>query len=102
MRTTHEWGDVTATVFQLNTGEAIPRHKHPFIHSTRVIRGSVRVDIDGEASFAMRSVSDRDMILPADIDHEITALEDDTIIVNMHTPPPPGQKGDDGGITFDD
>jgi len=43
--------------------------------------------------------------MPADIEHEITAIENDTIIINMHTltaPAAPGTAGADGGIAYDD
>ena len=105
--TTHRWGDVVASVFQLNDRERIPKHQHPYEHSTCVVRGSSNVCVwypDGLVEFEMRP-GDSYATMPADIEHEITAIENDTIIINMHTltaPAAPGTAGADGGIAYDD
>ena len=105
--TSHRWGDVVASVFQLNDRERIPKHQHSYEHSTYVVRGSSNVCVwypDGPVEFEMRP-GDSYATMPSNIDHEITAIEDDTIIINMHTVValgPPGIAGTDGEISFDD
>jgi quercetin dioxygenase-like cupin family protein len=103
-KTVHRWERVAAAVFQLNTGEKIERHSHMHEHTTAVIRGSTRVSVwfpDGLLDFEM-APDDGYATMPADIEHEIEAMADDTIVINMEMPAPPALKGQDGGITFHD
>lgn len=77
------YGGVSATCYFLDKGEKISRHQHGVPHSTSVIRGRSAVDIfDGRETLEMDRHSALE-VLPPYIDHEITALEDGTIIVNM-------------------
>jgi quercetin dioxygenase-like cupin family protein len=86
--TSHTAFGVTATVYQMDAGEKIARHRHTVAHTTSVAAGYTAVDLYGELgvniTFQMKS-GDSDYELPANIDHEIRALEDRTIIVNMIT-----------------
>jgi quercetin dioxygenase-like cupin family protein len=100
--TVHQWGGATLNLWQMQAGDKLPRHSHSWVHTTAVARGSTMVDVFGEIHemFEMRP-GDPDYAFTANVEHEITALEDDTIIVNLHTLVM-GEKGKDGGITFDD
>ncbi len=81
--TSTTWAGVTATVYYLDKGEKGPRHRHGVTHTTQVIIGAVFVEVfDGRAAEVM-GPEDRPLELPANIDHEITATMDGTIILNM-------------------
>ena len=109
--TVHTFGGVDASVYYLDRGETIPRHQHRDPHTTGVIVGMAEVDVfDGRPTFQMRP-QDNCFILPADIDHEIRALENGTIIINMgfttgrptnvpRGPQPEPARAPDGGLTL--
>ena len=94
--TVHEWGGVLLTLFQLDAGEKVVRHNHKrqgITHTTGVAKGSTEVEIwsDPPQKFQML-VGDRDYVFDMDTDHEITALEDGTIVVNLsHSLPRDGE-----------
>ena len=108
--TVHEWNGMRVDVWRMNAGDKIERHSHPFQHTTGVASGSTLITIwrpnwefDPDV-FTMRP-GDDDRAFEANIPHEIEALEDATIIVNIQfpgLPGLPGQKGNDGGIATDD
>ena len=113
--TVHEWNGMRVDVWRMNAGDKIERHSHPFVHSTGVARGSTKVtiwwprweDTVFPDVFIMQP-GDKDLPFRPNMEHEIEALEDGTIIVNMQfpglpgLPGLPGQKGNDGGIATDD
>jgi quercetin dioxygenase-like cupin family protein len=78
----HSYGGVTATVYVMQRGEKIPRHKHPTVHTTGVAAGKSEVELLDVATFAM-VVGEVPQLLPPGIDHEIRALEDGTVVVNL-------------------
>jgi len=99
----HHWSGVTATVYHLDRGEKIARHQHSHVHSTVVLRGNTRVTVfpaDGTCETQLMDSESSDVILPANIHHEIVAEEDGTIVMNMtggaHEDPPK-----QAGITYD-
>jgi len=103
-RTTHDWNDMRVDVWMLNAGEKIPRHRHPFVHTTGVAQGRTEVEVwwpEHESSVFQIQAGGPDYEFPPDIDHEIRAMDDDTIAINMsrigHA-----ENGADGGIAFDD
>jgi quercetin dioxygenase-like cupin family protein len=100
----HQWNGVVASVFLMDKGDKIERHKHVHEHSTAVVRGQTKVSIwypEGLVEFAMIPNGETAR-MPADFEHEIEATEDDTIVVNMHAIASPAFAGKDGGIAFDD
>jgi quercetin dioxygenase-like cupin family protein len=102
--TQHQWNGVVVAVFQMDKGDKIERHKHVHEHSTAVTRGQTKVSVwypDGLVDFAMMPNGETAR-MPPEIEHEIEATEDGTIVVNMHTAVPPASQGIDGGIAFDD
>jgi quercetin dioxygenase-like cupin family protein len=110
--TVHQWQGMRADVYRLEAGDKIARHSHPFSHTTGVAHGSTKVTlfepVAGEGfsgtvkSSRVMEVGDSDFAFPANVEHEIEALEDGTTVVNLsHSSTPPGEPGKDGGITFD-
>src|ERR1700719_1137986 len=80
----HSYGGVTATVYVMNKGEKIPRHQHTFAHTTAVAAGRSQIEIgDGLDYVFEMGVGLDPYLLPPNIDHEIRALEDGTVVVNM-------------------
>jgi len=105
--TIHEWNGMRVDLWRMDAGDKIDRHKHPFSHTTGVARGKTRVTVfysDDPIKIEEFSMlpGDVDFAFPPNVEHEIEALEDGTIIVNMQFPGLPGQKGNDGGIATDD
>ncbi len=83
MRTqTFQWGSATGTIYYLDRGEQVPRHRHAIEHLTMVIVGQSGVQIfDGREPLEM-TADDAPLVLPAGVDHVITALDDGTIVLN--------------------
>lgn len=80
----HKFGDTQAAVYFLDAGETIPRHRHPFVHSTSVAAGKAQVKIwNGPLQTETLRIIEGDIGLPAGFDHEILALENGSIIINM-------------------
>jgi len=82
--TSTTWAGVTATVYWLAAGEKVARHRHPVEHTTQVLFGDALVEIfdTPQSGIAMDAFSPV-LRLPANIDHEITATMDGTIVLNM-------------------
>jgi len=81
----HQWADVAATVYYADKGEIVaPRHNHgDYEHTTACLAGRSLVSIfDGRPARIM-SPADGSIALPGHIDHEVSALEDGTIVMHM-------------------
>ena len=86
--TSHAYGSVIASVYVMNTGEKIARHQHTFPHTTSVAAGESEVEIyDSSIPFKM-SLNMQPVELPALIDHEIRALVDGTVVINIQAAGP--------------
>jgi quercetin dioxygenase-like cupin family protein len=82
--TPHEWNGVVVSVFQMDAGEKIARHKHAHQHTHGVARGRTEVEIYDEGGMVFEMVPGlRDFPFPAEVEHEIRALEDGTIVINI-------------------
>jgi quercetin dioxygenase-like cupin family protein len=68
-------------VFHANKGEGLPSHSHVYSHATMCNAGSCLVSLEGR-SYTMTKDS-QPMNLPAGEWHEIEALEDGTVFVNV-------------------
>jgi quercetin dioxygenase-like cupin family protein len=68
-------------VFHANKGEGLPSHSHAYAHATMCNAGSCLVSLEGR-SYTMTKDS-QPMNLPAGEWHEIEALEDGTVFVNI-------------------
>ena len=68
-------------VFHANKGEGLPSHSHVYAHATMCNAGSCLVSLEGR-SYIMTKDS-QPLNLPAGEWHEIEALEDGTVFVNI-------------------
>lgn len=82
--TSHTYANVTSTIYQMDSGDKIPRHRHNIAHTTGVVSGSTEVEIWDEDHQVFRmNPGMSDYILPPEIDHEIRALEDGTVAIHI-------------------
>jgi hypothetical protein len=106
--TVHEWDGMLLSLFQMDAGDKIERHSHPFQHTTGVARGSTKVTLfddtsDGISESWAMYPGEPDFPFPANVEHEIEALQDGTIIVNLsHSQTPAGEPARDGGLELED
>jgi hypothetical protein len=68
-------------IYHANKGEGLPRHEHVYSHATVCHAGSCIVRKEGK-EFVMTKTT-QPINLKADEWHEIEALEDDTVFVNV-------------------
>jgi quercetin dioxygenase-like cupin family protein len=68
-------------VFHANKGEGLPSHSHFYSHATMCHAGKCLVSLEGR-SYTMNKDS-QPLNLPAGEWHEIEALEDGTVFVNI-------------------
>jgi quercetin dioxygenase-like cupin family protein len=68
-------------VFHVNKDEGLPSHSHSYSHATMCNAGSCLVSLEGR-SYTMNKDS-QPLNLPAGEWHEIKALEDGTVFVNV-------------------
>jgi len=110
--TIHHWNGIRADVWKLDRGDKIERHKHAFMHSTGVVQGRTKVtlfnlpeqDTIPEVSLSWEMVPhDQDYAFTPEIEHEIEAIEDGTIVVNLSNAikSPLGEPGKPGGLMMD-
>jgi quercetin dioxygenase-like cupin family protein len=75
-----QYAGVEVNIYQANIGEGVPMHIHAFAHGTICQSGSCKITC-GEESFVIANNIMHEM--PANVPHEIEALEDGTTIVNI-------------------
>ena len=68
-------------VYHANTGQGLPKHSHTWSHATVCHNGSCLVSLEGR-SYTINKNS-QPLNLPANEWHEIEALEDKTVFVNI-------------------
>ena len=71
----------TLNVYHANKGQGLPKHEHTFSHLTMVHAGSISVCKEGKKLVMTKST--RPVNLVASEWHEIEALEDGTVFVNV-------------------
>ena len=71
----------TLAVYHANAGEGLPRHEHVFSHLTMCHAGSAR--ISNERRSLVMTKDTQPVNLVAGEWHEIEALEDNTVFVNV-------------------
>jgi quercetin dioxygenase-like cupin family protein len=69
------------SVYHANTGEGLPKHEHMYSHATMCNAGSCLISLEGR-SYTIDKNS-QPLNLPANEWHEIEALEDGTVFVNV-------------------
>ena len=76
------YSGVQLNIYHANKGEGLPMHGHEYSHATMCNAGSCRITLDNGNS----KIIDKNSIpvnLLAGIQHEIEALEDGTVFVNV-------------------
>jgi quercetin dioxygenase-like cupin family protein len=68
-------------VFHANKNEGLPKHEHIWKHATICHNGSCAIRIEGKERIVTKD--DGPFNLPANEWHEIEALEDNTVFVNV-------------------
>lgn len=71
----------TLRVYHANIGEGLPRHEHTFAHLTMVHAGSCVVRKEGRELVMTKDTQPVNLV--ANEWHEIEALEDKTVFVNV-------------------
>lgn len=71
----------TLNVYHANKGDGLPRHEHVYSHLTMVHAGSVLVTKEGRSLTMTKNVQPVNLI--AAEWHQIEALEDGTVFVNV-------------------
>jgi len=68
-------------VYHANAGEGLPAHQHSYSHATICNSGSCLVSLEGRSHIINKH--NHPLNLPAGEWHEIEALEDGTVFVNV-------------------
>ena len=76
-----EYGDTSFLVFHANKGEGLRRHEHTFKHATLCNAGSCVIRKEGIEKVIDKHTQPID--LAANEWHEIEALEDNSVFVNI-------------------
>ncbi len=71
----------TLNIYHANKGEGLPRHEHNYAHLTMCHAGSIAVRKEGKE--VVRTKNSQPVNLVANEWHEIEALEDGTVFVNV-------------------
>jgi quercetin dioxygenase-like cupin family protein len=78
---TFTYGGATVNVYHANKGEGIPMHNHVYSHSTTCMNGSCKYTQEGVELIADKNTQPINLL--AGKRHEIEALEDGTVFVNV-------------------
>jgi quercetin dioxygenase-like cupin family protein len=68
-------------VYHADKGEGLPSHSHSYAHATMCNAGSCLVSLEGRSHTINKN--SQPLNLPAEEWHEIEALEDETVFVNV-------------------
>jgi quercetin dioxygenase-like cupin family protein len=68
-------------VFHANKGEGLQKHEHIYSHATMCNNGSCKVSLEGRSYLIDKNTIP--LNLPAGEWHEIEAMEDNTVFVNI-------------------
>ena len=71
----------TLNVYHANKGQGLPRHEHTYAHLTMCHAGSILVTKEGKSLTMTKDTQPVNLV--ADGWHEIEALEDGTVFVNV-------------------
>ena len=80
-QTTFMYGGARVNIYHANAGEGSAYHKHPYNHATMCVHGSCKVK-QGTTEVIINKDS-KPVNLLAGIEHDIEAIEDGTIYVNV-------------------
>jgi len=76
------YNGVQLNIYHANKGEGLPMHGHSYSHATMCNAGSCLVTLDNGKSKVIDKNS-TPLNLLAGVEHEIEALEDGTVFVNV-------------------
>jgi len=71
----------TVNVYHANKGEGVPKHEHAYSHLTMCHAGSLLVTKEGKSLVLTKDTQPVNLL--ADGWHELEALEDKTVFVNV-------------------
>lgn len=72
---------VSVRVYHANKGEGIPMHTHVYSHATMCVNGACKYTCDGKVLFGDKNTQPINLL--GGTNHEIEALEDGTVFVNV-------------------
>jgi quercetin dioxygenase-like cupin family protein len=75
------YGGSVVRVYHANKGEGIPSHSHPYSHVTICMNGSCKLSQEDKAVITDKNSTPVNLL--AGKWHEIEALEDNTVFVNI-------------------
>jgi len=75
------YGGSIVRVYHANKGEGIPMHSHAYSHATICMNGSCKLTQDDKSVVVNKNSTPVNLL--AGKWHEIEALEDDTVFVNV-------------------
>jgi quercetin dioxygenase-like cupin family protein len=75
------YDSATVNVYHANKGQGIPRHEHRYSHLTICNAGSCMIRKEGKELLMTKNTQPVNLL--ADGWHEIEALEDNTVFVNV-------------------
>lgn len=78
---TFSYGGASLNVYHANKGEGLPRHEHTFAHATICNAGSCIIRKEGREKVIDKHTQPIDLV--ANEWHEIEALEDGTVFINI-------------------
>ena len=78
---TFTYGGATINIYHANKGEGLPMHNHVYSHATTCLHGSCKYTSNDEVLIADKDTTP--VNLGAGLNHEIEALEDGTIFMNV-------------------
>jgi quercetin dioxygenase-like cupin family protein len=82
MHHTFSYAGARLNVYHANKGEGLPMHGHEYSHATMCNAGSCKVSLENGKSLVMTKDT-QPVNLPAGVQHEIEALENGTVFVNV-------------------
>jgi quercetin dioxygenase-like cupin family protein len=75
------YNNTTLNVYHAEKGEGLPKHQHQFSHASLCTIGSIIVRKEGKELIMDKNSQPVD--LPANEWHEVEALEDGTVFINI-------------------
>lgn len=78
---TFNYEGVTVNIYHVNKGEGLPKHNHVFSHATICHAGSIIICKENKELVMTKDTKPVNLV--AGEWHEIEALEDDTVFVNV-------------------
>jgi quercetin dioxygenase-like cupin family protein len=82
LRHSFTYAGARLNVYHASKGEGLPMHGHEYSHATMCNAGSCKISLENGKSLVMTKAT-QPINLPAGIQHEIVALENDTVFVNV-------------------